>query len=152
MRLHHNYALTLLKIAHIDVSVLGQSLSSILTILPTCPNSDTLLCYSNDPFSTVSKAGAYSLVLCTSPSLLGGREHSSNSIAVNQRRGVGGSGREEQKPDVQVVPVQGADWGKLNVCMVKISYLAIQFLGQILGARPLAINKLYKKWLCSYYF
>ncbi len=38
------------------MSVLGQSLnllSSILTILLTCPNSDTLLCYSNDPFLTV---------------------------------------------------------------------------------------------------
>ncbi len=34
------------------MSVLGQSLnllSSILTILLTCPNSDTLVCYSNDP-------------------------------------------------------------------------------------------------------
>ncbi len=28
-------------------------LSSILTILLTCPNNDTLLCYSNDPFLTV---------------------------------------------------------------------------------------------------
>ncbi len=40
----------------IDVPVLGQSLnllSSILTILLTCPNSDTLLCYSNDPFLPV---------------------------------------------------------------------------------------------------
>ncbi len=38
------------------MSVLGQSLnllSSILTILLICPNSDTLLCYSNDPFLTV---------------------------------------------------------------------------------------------------
>ncbi len=38
------------------MSVLGQSLnllSSILTILLTCPNSDTLVCYSNDPFLTV---------------------------------------------------------------------------------------------------
>ncbi len=37
------------------MSVLGQSLhllSSILTILLTCPNSDTL-CYSNEPFITV---------------------------------------------------------------------------------------------------
>ncbi len=36
--------------------ILGQSLnllSSILTILPIYPNSDTLVCYSNDPFSTV---------------------------------------------------------------------------------------------------
>ncbi len=36
--------------------VLGQLvnlLSSILTILLTCPNSDTLLCYSNDSFLTV---------------------------------------------------------------------------------------------------
>ncbi len=33
------------------MSVLGQSLNcSILTILLTCPNSNTLLCYSNDPF------------------------------------------------------------------------------------------------------
>ncbi len=35
---------------------IGQSLnllSSILTISLTCPNSDTLLCYSNDPFLTV---------------------------------------------------------------------------------------------------
>ncbi len=34
------------------MSVLGQSLnllSSILTILLTCPNSNTLLCYHNDP-------------------------------------------------------------------------------------------------------
>ncbi len=30
-------------------------LSSILAILLTCPNSDTLLCYSNDPFSTMYK-------------------------------------------------------------------------------------------------
>ncbi len=39
-----------------DVSVLGQLLSllsSILTILLTCPNGDTLLCYSNKPFLTV---------------------------------------------------------------------------------------------------
>ncbi len=38
------------------MSILGQSLnllSSILTILLTCPNSDTLVCYSNDPFLTV---------------------------------------------------------------------------------------------------
>ncbi len=38
------------------MSVLGQSLnllSSILTILLTCPNSDALVCYSNDPFLTV---------------------------------------------------------------------------------------------------
>ncbi len=28
-------------------------LSSILTILLTCPNNDTLLCYSNDPFLTM---------------------------------------------------------------------------------------------------
>ncbi len=38
------------------MSVLGQSLnllSSILTILLTCPNSDTLVCYSNNPFLTV---------------------------------------------------------------------------------------------------
>ncbi len=28
-------------------------LSSILTILLTCPNNETLLCYSNDPFLTV---------------------------------------------------------------------------------------------------
>ncbi len=38
------------------MSVLGQStnvLSSILTILLTCPNNNTLLCYSNDPFLTV---------------------------------------------------------------------------------------------------
>ncbi len=35
---------------------LGQSLNllrSILTILLTYPNNDTLLCYSNDPFLTV---------------------------------------------------------------------------------------------------
>ncbi len=40
----------------IDVSVLGQQLSllsSILTILLTCPNNDTLLRYNNDPFLTV---------------------------------------------------------------------------------------------------
>ncbi len=38
------------------VLVLGQLLSllsSILTILLTCPNSDTWLCNSNDPFLTV---------------------------------------------------------------------------------------------------
>ncbi len=38
------------------MSVLGQSLSllrSILTILLTCPNSDTLLCYGNNTFLTV---------------------------------------------------------------------------------------------------
>ncbi len=38
------------------MSVLGQLLnllSSILTILLTCPNSGTWLCYSNDPFLTV---------------------------------------------------------------------------------------------------
>ncbi len=37
---------------HNNVSVLGQLLdllSSILTILLTCPNNDTLLCYSNNP-------------------------------------------------------------------------------------------------------
>ncbi len=28
-------------------------LSSILTILLTCPNSDSMLCYTNDPFLTV---------------------------------------------------------------------------------------------------
>ncbi len=41
---------------HKDVSILGYSLnllSSLLTILLTCPNSDTLLCYSNEPFLTV---------------------------------------------------------------------------------------------------
>ncbi len=41
---------------HNDVSVFEQSLSllrSILTILLTCPNSDTLLCYSNNPFLAV---------------------------------------------------------------------------------------------------
>ncbi len=32
-------------------------LSSIMTILLTCPNSDTLLCYSNDPFLTVYTFG-----------------------------------------------------------------------------------------------
>ncbi len=38
------------------MSVLGRLLSvlsSILTILLTCLNSDTLLCYSNEPFLTV---------------------------------------------------------------------------------------------------
>ncbi len=38
------------------MSVLGQSLnllSSILTILLTCPNNNTLLCYSNEPLLTV---------------------------------------------------------------------------------------------------
>ncbi len=38
------------------VSALGQLLnllSSILTILLTCPNNNTLLCYSNEPFLTV---------------------------------------------------------------------------------------------------
>ncbi len=42
------------------MSVLGQSLnllSSILAILLTCRNSDTLLCYSNDPFFTVYDTG-----------------------------------------------------------------------------------------------
>ncbi len=40
------------------MSVLGQSLnllSSILAILLTCPNNNTLLCYSNEPFLTVKK-------------------------------------------------------------------------------------------------
>ncbi len=44
------------------MSVLGQSLnllSSILTILLTCPDSNTLLCYSNDPFLTVRGVGSY---------------------------------------------------------------------------------------------
>ncbi len=43
------------NVAH-TVLVLGQSLnllSSILTILLTCPNNDTLLCCSNDLFLTV---------------------------------------------------------------------------------------------------
>ncbi len=38
------------------MSILGQSLNllnSILTILLTCPNNNTLLCYSNEPFLTV---------------------------------------------------------------------------------------------------
>ncbi len=38
------------------MSVLGQMLNllrSILTILLTCPNNDTLVCYSNNPFLTV---------------------------------------------------------------------------------------------------
>ncbi len=50
------------SIAH-DVSELGQwpnLLSSILTILLTCPNSDTLVCYSNDPFLTVHPNAGYS--------------------------------------------------------------------------------------------
>ncbi len=41
-----------------DVSVLVQSLnllSSVLTILLTCPNSNTLLCYSNGTVLTVQK-------------------------------------------------------------------------------------------------
>ncbi len=48
---------TLLKIgSYCYVSELGQSLSllsSVLTIILTCPNSDTLLCYSNNPFLVV---------------------------------------------------------------------------------------------------
>ncbi len=42
------------------MSVLGQPLyllSSILTILLTCPNSDTLVCYSNDPVYSLSLQG-----------------------------------------------------------------------------------------------
>ncbi len=32
---------------------MANLLSSILTILLTCPNNDTVVCYSNDPFLTV---------------------------------------------------------------------------------------------------
>ncbi len=46
--------LTLLKMgSYSSTTMLGQSLnllSSILTILLTCPNNNTLLCYSNEPF------------------------------------------------------------------------------------------------------
>ncbi len=40
-------------------------LSSILSILLTCPNSDTLLCYSNDPFLTVCIASTEGINLFT---------------------------------------------------------------------------------------
>ncbi len=48
---------------HITIYI-ANLLSSILTILLTCPNNDTLLCYSNDPLLTV-----YSLMFPV-PSLL----------------------------------------------------------------------------------
>ncbi len=49
-------AFTMGSYMYSSTMVLGQLLnllSSILTILLTCPNSDALLCYSNDPFLTV---------------------------------------------------------------------------------------------------
>ncbi len=37
----------------VRIGTTANLLSSILTILLTCPNNDTLLCYSNDPLLTV---------------------------------------------------------------------------------------------------
>ncbi len=37
----------------VSIGTIANLLSSILTILLTCPNNDTVLCYSNDPFLTV---------------------------------------------------------------------------------------------------
>ncbi len=37
----------------VSIGTIANLLSSILTILLTCPNNDTLLCYSNDPLLTV---------------------------------------------------------------------------------------------------
>ncbi len=37
----------------VSIGTIANLLSSILTILLTCPNSDTLLCCSNDPLLTV---------------------------------------------------------------------------------------------------
>ncbi len=48
------------------MSVLGQLLnllSSILTILLTCPNSDILLCYSNGPFTVITSHSKQSVEL-----------------------------------------------------------------------------------------
>ncbi len=39
---------------------IANLLSSILTILLTCPNNDTLLCYSNDPLLTSGQYRWYS--------------------------------------------------------------------------------------------
>ncbi len=41
----------------VSIRTIANLLSSVLTILLTCPNSDTLLCYSNDPFLTVFSIG-----------------------------------------------------------------------------------------------
>ncbi len=37
----------------VSIGTTANLLSSMLTILLTCPNNDTVLCYSNDPFLTV---------------------------------------------------------------------------------------------------
>ncbi len=37
----------------VSIGKIASLLRSILTILLTCPNNDTLLCYSNDPLLTV---------------------------------------------------------------------------------------------------
>ncbi len=47
---------TLLKMVAqqcVSIGTIANLLSSILTILLTCPNNDTVLCYSNDSFLTV---------------------------------------------------------------------------------------------------
>ncbi len=52
---HSFISIHCLKWVVADVSELGQSLnllSSILIMLLTCPDSDTLLCYNNSPFLT----------------------------------------------------------------------------------------------------
>ncbi len=37
----------------VNIGKIANLLSSILTILLTCPDNNTLLCYSNDPLLTV---------------------------------------------------------------------------------------------------
>ncbi len=51
----------------VSIGTIVNLLSSILTILLTCPNNDTVLCYSNDPFLTVH-APCYCLHGPSSPS------------------------------------------------------------------------------------
>ncbi len=38
-----------------QIGTIANLLDSILTILLICPNNDTVLCYSNDPFLTVQE-------------------------------------------------------------------------------------------------
>ncbi len=45
----------------VSIGTIANLLSSVLTILLTCPNNDTVLCYSNDPFLTVYRVVGNSL-------------------------------------------------------------------------------------------
>ncbi len=46
---------------YVSIGTIANLLNSILTILLTCPNNDTVLCYSNDSFLTVQSRILYIL-------------------------------------------------------------------------------------------